>query len=184
MLFNDHSSLKNQHAFLSPSSSHWLNYDLAKLDTVYLRMQTVKRGTELHELAAQCIRLGVKLPRSNKSLNHYVNDAIGFRMTPEQVLYFSPNAFGTADTISFRDNLLRIHDLKTGTTVTSMRQLHVYAALFCLEYRLSPNDIGIELRKYQLNDVEIDIPLADDIRFVMDKIILFDKRINTLNLEE
>jgi hypothetical protein len=75
-----------------------------------------RRGTELHDLAHQLIRLGVKLPKTPTTLNLYVNDALGYRMTPEQVLYFSENCFGTADAISFRRNKLRIHDLKTGIT--------------------------------------------------------------------
>lgn len=104
-------------------------------------------------------------------------------MRSEQVLYYSENAFGTADTISFRRNLLRIHDLKTGVTPASMKQLEVYASLFCLEYGYKPADIDIELRIYQNDEVLIHNPELDSIVHIMDKIITFDKRIDMLKME-
>jgi hypothetical protein len=113
-----------------------------------------------------------------------VNDAIGYRMTPEQVLYYSENCFGTADAISFREDLLRIHDLKTGTTPAKMTQLLIYAALFCLEYHIKPNDIAMELRIYQNDDVIIHSPEVNEIVPLMDKIQSFDKLITNLKLEE
>jgi hypothetical protein len=54
------------------------------------------KGTQLHNLAAMLITMGQKLPRNTKTLNRYVNDCIGFRMKPEQVLFYSIHAFGTA----------------------------------------------------------------------------------------
>jgi hypothetical protein len=114
----------------------------------------------------------------------YVNDAIGYRMKPEQVLYYSDNCFGTADAISFRNNFLRIHDLKTGVTPAKMEQLLIYAALFCLEYRIKPSDIEIELRIYQNDDYIFANPTAEDIVPIMDKIITFDKLIDKLKYEE
>jgi hypothetical protein len=114
----------------------------------------------------------------------YVNDAIGFRMTPEQPLFYSKNCFGTADAISFRKNLLRIHDLKTGVTPASMHQLEIYAALFCLEYSVNPKDISIELRIYQSNEIYIHNPDAEDILEIMDKIAKFDKAIEDVKAEE
>ena len=93
MTFNDHSRLRGQHAFLSASKYSWINYDPDKLAVVYTNFMATQKGTELHEFAAKCIELGQKLPRSKKTLNNYVNDAIGFRMTPEQVLYYSDNCF-------------------------------------------------------------------------------------------
>ena len=89
MLFNAHSKLVGMHAFLSPSNHHWLHYDEDKLDRMFTAAQAAKRGTELHALAQDLIRLGVKLPQSPKTLNAYVNDGIGYRMTPEQPLFFS-----------------------------------------------------------------------------------------------
>lgn len=90
-----------KHAFLGASKYHWVNYDESKVAEAYAKFKAVQRGTELHEFAAQCIRLGIKLPKSQKTLNMYVNDAIGFKMTPEQVLYYSDNCFGTADATAF-----------------------------------------------------------------------------------
>lgn len=180
MIFNTHSHLAGQHAFLGPSRYHWINYDPEKLDEVFLNSQAAARGVELHAFAHHAIRLGIKLPRSDKTLNNYVNDAIGFRMTPEQILYYSDNCFGTADTIMFRRNLLRIHDLKTGVVSGSMHQVDIYAALFCLEYGYKPGEIDIELRIYQDDEIEISNPDVDVIAHIMDRIIVFDRRIEIL----
>ena len=170
MTFNDHSRLRGQHAFLSASKYHWINYDPDKIAAAYTSFIAAQKGTELHEFAAKCIELGQKLPRSKKTLNNYVNDAIGFRMTPEQVLYYSDNCFGTADTICFHDNFLRIHDLKTGVIPAHMEQLLIYDALFCLEYRINPEKIQIENRIYQFDDILIANPGPDDVNPIMDKI--------------
>lgn len=142
MTFNKHSNLEGQHAFLGASKYHWINYSDEKVANAYAKFLATVRGTELHEFAAQCIRLGQKLPRSNKTLNMYVNDAIGYKMTPEQVLYYSDNCFGTADAIAFRNGILRIHDLKTGSVPAHLEQLEIYAALFCLEYNKKPSEIS------------------------------------------
>ena len=184
MNFNKHSLFEGQHAFLGASKYHWINYDESKLVESYSNYMAAQRGTELHEFAAQCIRLGQKLPKSQKTLNMYVNDAIGFRMTPEQVLFYSENCFGTADAISFRNGLLRIHDLKTGIIPAHIEQLEIYAALFCLEYKIKPTQIDIELRLYQNDEVYIHQPVPDDICHIMDKIKQFDKIINKLKEEE
>lgn len=184
MNFNDHFKLKGLHAFLGASTYSWLNYDEEKVAASYLNYQARQRGTVLHDFAAQCISLGQKLPASKKTLNMYVNDAIGYKMTPEQILYFSDNCFGTADSISFRKNLLRVHDYKSGTTPAHMEQLYIYTALFCLEYRINPAKIDIENRLYQSDNVTIENPTADDICPIMDKIIQFDKIITKLKSEE
>ena len=183
MNFKKHSDLEGKHAFLSASKYHWINYDEEKLSNTYLKYLATQRGTELHAFACQCIRLGVKLPRTRKTLNMYVNDAIGYKMTPEQPLYYSENCFGTADAISFNKNFLRIHDLKTGVSPTSMHQLEIYAALFCLEYRKQPQDVDMELRIYQSGEVYVHEPPSDDILEIMNKIILFDKRIDEIEME-
>lgn len=183
MNFNKYSHLAGRHAFLSASNYHWVNYDEEKLDRVFFKQMAAIRGTELHALAHQLIRLSVKLPGNQKTLNRYVNDAIGFRMTPEQILYYSDNAFGTADCICFRNNTLRIHDLKTGSNEASMTQLKVYAAFFCLEYRFTPLEIAIELRIYQNDDVKVEQPDPDEIFHIMDRIKTFDKRIEELKQE-
>ena len=175
--------LEGKHAFLGASKYHWINYDADKVADSYSRFLAVQKGTELHDFAAQCIKLGQKLPRSKKTLNMYVNDAIGFKMTPEQVLYYSENCFGTADSISFRNGLLRIHDLKTGVIPAHMEQLMIYAALFCLEYKVKPSEIDMELRLYQSDNVLYHNPTAEDIVPIIDKIISFDKIIANIKLE-
>lgn len=181
MIFNSHLNLKGQHAFLGASKHSWINYDKNKLIASYTNFLATAKGTELHDFACRCINLGIKLPKSKKTLNSYVNDAIGFKMTPEQPLYYSPNCFGTADAISFRDNFLRIHDLKTGSTPASIAQLYIYAALFCLEYDYKPEDLeGIELRIYQNDEIVIEDPDRNKISEIMKKIIIFDREIEKL----
>jgi hypothetical protein len=138
----------------------------------------------LHDFAAQCITLGQKLPKVQKTLNMYVNDAIGFKMTPEQVLYYSDNCFGTADTICFRGNTLRIHDLKTGTIPGHIEQLMVYAALFCLEYKMRPSEMQTELRIYQADEILYHNPTVDELVPIIDKIITFDKILNRIKERE
>ena len=184
MNFNKHSNLEGQHAFLGASKYHWINYSEDKVAESYSRFLATQKGTQLHEFAAQCIRLGQKLPKSKKTLNAYVNDAIGFKMTPEQILFYSDNCFGTADAIAFRGDLLRIHDLKTGAIPAHMEQLEVYAALFCLEYNVKPADIRMELRLYQSDDILVAHPTVEDIAPIMDKIITFDKIINKIKEQE
>lgn len=184
MDWNKHSNLEGLHAFLGASNYHWINYNEEKVIDIYTKWKASQRGTILHSFAAQCIKLGQKLPRSDKTLNMYVNDAIGYRMTPEQILYFSPNCFGTADAISFRNNLLRIHDLKTGETPAHMEQLMIYAALFCLEYDMKPSDIDMELRIYQNDEVVCHNATVEDILPIIDRIVTFDKIINEIKERE
>lgn len=185
MRFKEHYNLRdtNSHAFLGASKYHWTNYDVDKLVNTYKRYQAAQRGTELHNLAEQLIRFRIKVQDINLAFNMFVNDAIGYRMQPEQPLFYSENSFGTADAISFRDNHLRIHDLKTGTTRVSMRQLEVYAALFCLEYSIEPNTITMELRVYQGDAIHIHEPEPSDIFKIMDTIIEFDEVIQQLKNE-
>lgn len=180
MIFNTHSGLDGKHAFLSPSSYHWINYDDQKLQARFWSYRSAQRGSDLHKLAHEAIRLGVKLSRANQSLSTYVNDAINYKMSCEQLLYYSENCFGTADTISFNRNKLRIHDLKTGITTTSMKQLEIYAALFCLEYGVDPFTIEIELRIYQRDEIKIFVPDPDLILRIMDKIIYADRQLEEL----
>lgn len=185
MIFNKHSNLAGSHAFLGASKYHWINYDDDKLVNSYSNYQATQRGVVLHDFAAQCISLGQRLPRSDKTLNMYVNDAIGYKMSPEMILFYSENCFGTADTLCFRDNTLRIHDLKTGVTPGHMEQLLVYSALFCLEYRMRPADINIELRIYQSDEIIFHNPEVNEIIQITDKIITFDKILKKIKeLEE
>jgi hypothetical protein len=183
MIFNEHSRLVGQHAFLSASGYHWINYEPEKLAERWLNAQAAQRGTELHAFACQAIRLGIRLPKTNRTLNAYVNDAIGYRMVPEQVLFYSPNCFGTPDTLGFEKNLLRVHDLKTGQIPGSMHQPEIYAAMFCLEYNYKPGEIGIELRIYQNDEVQVSNPDVDVIAHIMSKIIVFDQMIEDFQLK-
>lgn len=180
MNWNRHSELEGSHAFLSASKYHWINYDADKLADSYNSFMATQKGTEFHEFASRCIALGQKLPGQKKTLNMFVNDAIGYKMQSEQILYYSENCYGTADAISFRKNMLRIHDLKTGKVPAHMEQLMVYAALFCLEYRMKPGDIQIELRLYQNDEIIYHQPAGDEIAPIIDKIITFDKIINRM----
>ena len=179
MKFIDHHELAGAHAILGASKHSWLRYTDEKLKLVYSNMQATARGTRLHAFAAEAIELGEKLSKSKRTLPLYVNDAINYKMTPEQVLFYSENCFGTADAISFRNNELRIHDLKTGGNPASMEQLEIYAALFCLEYKQKPDKIFIELRIYQNNEVLIENPEPEVIASIMETIKHFDKLIKS-----
>lgn len=179
MIWNKHDLFEGTHAFLSASQHSWLNYTEEKLIAVYRSLQAKKWGTELHEFAHKCIILNQKLPRQHITLNMFVNDAIGFKMDSEIMLFYSPNCYGTADAIMYdaKKKVLRIHDLKTGTIVPgSMQQLEIYAALFCLEYKVNPNELELmELRIYQNDEVKIENPDPTVILHIMDQIITFDK---------
>lgn len=174
MIFNENSALEGKHSVLSASKPHWVRYDDEKMLRVYKSLQAAKRGTELHEFARRAIELGIKL-RGTNTLAQYVNDCIGWKMTPEQVLFYSEYAFATPDAISFRRNTLRINDLKTGETPAKPEQLEIYAGYFCLEYRYKPHQIKIELRIYQNDDIIEWDPDRDHIVHIMDKIVSFDK---------
>lgn len=174
MNFNQHWDLKSKHAFLSGSNHHWINYDEDRLREVYKNVKAKEEGTQLHAFAAVAIEKRIKLAPLKRALNMFVNDAIGFGMTPEQVLYYSDNCFGTADAILFNNDILRIHDLKTGITRVSFNQLDIYSAMFCLEYGIDPYTIIIQERIYQNNGFEERQPDPEDIKFIMDKIVSFD----------
>lgn len=183
MNFVKHSNLNGLHAPFSPSQSSWLRYDDDKALEVYNNRKAAERGTKLHAWAKDTIDLGIKQPKSKKTIYAYVNDAIGFRMDTEVVLYYSDRFFGTADSISFRDGFLRIHDLKTGKLPVHMEQLEIYAALFCLEYKVKPGDIQIELRIYQNDEIIYHNPTAEDIVPIMDKIVHLNKMLSKLDEE-
>lgn len=209
MLWNDHSKLiKGQHAFLGGSKFSWLNYSEEDLEVAWKRQYAQKIGTVLHELASKLIDNRIKITNKDRNmvllylidneipksvidmidirqimnnLIPYITDGIGFRMKSEQPLVYSENIYGTADAIVFdeRKQILRIHDYKSGTTPAHLEQLEIYAALFCLEYRFKPGDINFELRIYQDGDQLIGNPKASDILPTMDKIVTFDKIIES-----
>ena len=212
MNFINHSDLAGTHAFLSPSQNAWTNYTDEKLIQRYLSAKAVERGTRLHEFAAEAIELNRK-QAGRDTLSLYVNDAIGYKMQPEQTLFYSYNCYGTTDTIAYRRNVLRIHDLKTGEVEAHMKQLYIYAALFCLEYGakvkelrkkgygdndiseilgVRPNELHFEpekmndiiLRIYQFNEFKEEHPDPQEIRGLMDIIVNDDLVLNNLKAEE
>lgn len=183
MNFNEHSNLKGLHAILSPSSYHWIRYkDRAKFENLVRSKEAIKKGTEDHEFACLCIQRRQRLPKSRNTLNMYVNDAIGFRMQPEQPLFYSDICFGTADAIIYDEKRkkLRIHDLKTGTIPGSMDQLLIYAAIFCLEYRIKPSTISVELRIYQNGEIAIYEPTEEELVSAIDQVIFANKTVNEI----
>lgn len=193
MDFIRHYNLEGLHAPFSASQSAWLRYDDEKAKEAYQRQKAKELGTRLHEWAKETIDLGIKQPKSKKTLYEYVNDAIGFKMSTEVVLFYSDRFFGTADAISFRKNpktgryILRIHDLKTGVVGEPdkhFEQLKVYAALFCLEYKQKPNDIDIHLGVYKKDEVAFCEPDPEEIIFIMNKIIHLDKLLAKMDNEE
>ena len=211
--FNNHDKdiPAGAHAILSPSKSSWTNYtDKDKLFDLVCSSYAQEIGTLLHQLASVAIKYQVKIPKiaarpiillyllahniprgiidADKYVPNfcaYVNDAIGFDMTPEQPLKFSNNAFGTADAIRFNEKKmhLRIHDYKSGITKPCLRQLEVYAAYFCLEYHIKPKDLTFELRIYWQNEVIVGNPTAADILPLIDRIQDYDNFIKSLKGE-
>jgi hypothetical protein len=196
MQWNDHHQLEGKHAFLGASNFHWINWNDETFENRYYGQFSTQIGTAIHALAHDCIVSRTKLTKHdthliditlyhayipkdaydpNLILNNlipFVNDALGFHMSSEILLYYNAYCFGTSDAISFdeKNKILRIHDLKTGTTPTHMEQLLIYAALFCLEYHKNPHQFKTELRIYQNFDVLIANPEPDEIEHYMDLI--------------
>jgi hypothetical protein len=185
VIFNERSKFVGTHAILSASKYHWIHDNVDEMRARYRNAQAVQTGIEKHALAHALIKHKQKLPDEKLTLNLYVNDAIDLGMSPEQLVFYSPNAYGTADTISFEEEnaLLRVHDLKTGVTKGSVHQLEVYAAFFCLEYRKKPFDINFELSLYQSNQVFIYEGDPDVITRIMDVTVTFDRYIEEWKLE-
>lgn len=176
MIWNNYSQLKDTHAFLSPSKYHWLRYDDEKLIDKYVNHRAAALGTRIHAYAAESIALGQRLPDIQIALNMFVNDAIGFGMSPEVVLFYSQNCFGTADAISFFDGILRIHDLKTGVSPASMDQLMVYTGIFCLDYELEAKELReVHLRIYQGDQVIIWDPDLREVAKITKRIVEADR---------
>lgn len=182
MFWNDHKNIEGSHAFLGASNYHWINWNEDMIEQRYYTQFSTTIGTAVHELAKDCIMSRTKLNKGDKhlvdislfkvgvpknafdseviltNLIPFVNDAIGYHMDPEVILYYSPSCFGTTDAIYFSDKekALRIHDLKTGSVPAHIEQLFIYSALFCLEYHVNPEILKtIELRIYQNNEVGI-----------------------------
>lgn len=184
MQWNPHYDLEGRHAYLGGSKHHWVNYDLDKLRRHYEKHRKAQEGTELHELAKMLILKRIRQVPNGKTFNSYVNDAIGFRMRPEQPLRFSDNIFCTPDAISFRENILRVHDLKTGEFPGHMNQLRIGAAVFFLEYgklwRVKPHDVDIFLRIYQNDEVIEEHADPAVIAAIVEKAKLFEAEIERM----
>lgn len=176
MSLKRNSKLSGLHATLSPSTYHWLDYDEDKLRRWYFQKQQAARGDKLHAYAQQAIELGLKQADNRTTLNMYINDAIGFRMTPEVTLYYSDVCFGTTDAIGIRDEreglVLRISDLKTGITLAEMKQLLIYAGIFFFEYDelFDPREVIVILRIYQNDEIVEHRPDIPEIMSFMSRI--------------
>lgn len=203
MIWKDYSHLKNTHAFCGASKYAWRNYTIEKLIQAKESSYAAAIGTKLHEYAADNITEHFKIQKNDKrgvyryltvqnkfpanavdidrlfpNLMNYVNDTIGFRLDPEVLLYYSPDFYGTADAISWSDKegILRISDLKTGTTPASFVQLENYAAFFCLDYKVKPSQIKkIEFRIYQNEDILYAEPSSEILFPIIDQIVEFNK---------
>ena len=203
MNFRRHSELEGKHAILSASTWRWVNDDIESLTKRICSQYLSTIGTILHDIARKHIKHRIKLNKYDKknvmlelvdqgippmvidAINFdsvyenfmlYVNDCVAFKMTPEVVLRYSNNFFGTADAIKYDEetHFLRIHDYKSGTTPAHIEQLMIYVALFCLEYAIKPTSIQCELRIYQLPEPIIYEPTPEEITQIIERIITFD----------
>lgn len=202
--WNDHHLLEGKHAFLGGSKHQWLNWSDDMLEERFYSQYAVEMGTVLHQLASDCIKSKTRLTKDDKHLIDitlykagipssaydsnlildnmipFVNDAIGYRMSSEILLYYSPFCFGTTDAIkppSNRDKVLRISDYKSGSIPAKIEQLLIYDALFCLEYKQNPNTIEHILRIYQNCQIIEHHPTGGDIDKIMGIIVNRNKLI-------
>lgn len=205
MIWHDHSRLVGTHAFLSASQPSWRNKNADELIEAKKNSYSQQIGTLLHVYAADCIKYGEKLRKTDQrgikfdlirkgipeyaidmnriypTFMSYVNDAVGYGLKPEMILYYSNECYGTADAIDMDGKLLRIHDLKTGVKSAKMEQLMIYAGLFYLEYGVNPGSVPAELRIYQMDEVLVYEPEIDEIREVMDDIEEKDRVLKAMN---
>lgn len=188
MDFYRHSDLEGKHSFLSPSNYAWIRYSEEQLEEKFFKSRAAQRGTELHAFAHAAIKLGIKQVDTRQTLNAYINDVLGFHMTPEQKLFYSMNCYGTADALGFgrsqtSQGILRIFDLKTGEIPASGDQLLIYGALFCLEYKFPPFEIEYDFRLYQSDDIAVVEVHPGDIAHIMSQIKTFDALLTQLQTE-
>ena len=197
---NTHPELVGKHALFSASKYAWLNYDDKDIASAYINSFAAPIGTATHEFAKKYISRRIPLTDDQGSKNAlfmhlieennipanvisldtlfynlmpYVNDSIGYKMTPEALVYYSDISYGWADAIGYSRNILRIHDLKTGIGKVSMDQLMIYAAIFYLEHKKEANlnKSRTELRIYKNQEVVVHTPSNHEIAAVMDKVI-------------
>lgn len=204
MNWNQHKNFEGSHAFLSASKYTWLSKTNEELVMSYTNSWSQSIGTMMHAYAADAIRFREKLRKTDAkgakfdlmrkgipeyaidirsffpTVMQYVNDAIDYMMDPEILLYYSDLCFGTADSIQVSNGVLRIHDLKTGSTIAKIDQLKIYAALFYLEYGYKPERLRTELRIYQSGDILVHEPEVEEIREVMNGIVEKDRVLQKL----
>lgn len=185
MRFKRHNAIADMHAKLSPSKYHWVRYDDDKFDRWYMSQLASQRGVEEHEYAQRAIALGIRQAESTAALNRYINDSIRWKLTPEQIFFYSVHCFGTADAAGFNEarRIFRVSDYKSGRTATSMDQLKLYSGLFCLEYDWSPLEISIEMRIYQGKTPREELADPHEIMVLMDRIKTRSARIDEIREE-
>lgn len=195
--WNNHKEYEGKHAFLGASNYHWLNWDDTSFENRYYSQFSTIIGTTMHQLAHDCILSRTKLNKHDvhlvemylykafvprdaydpevllETLIPFVNDAIGFRMSSEIILFYNMYAFGTTDAIKYdeKEGLLMIHDLKMGITPAKMEQLYLYCAFFCLEYKVSPYKLHFKTRIYQMGQIIEDDPESELIESIMNNIL-------------
>jgi hypothetical protein len=210
MIWNDHHELEGKHAFLGASNFHWINWTDEEFENHYYNQYSTVIGTAIHELAHDCIMSRTHLTKHDKNtinitlyhayvpldsfdpyiiLNNlipFIDDAIGYHMSSEILLYYNEFCFGTTDAICFNESekKLRIHDLKTGEGIAHIEQLLLYSALFCLEYSKDPSKISTELRIYQNSQVSVFVPTSEQITRLMDLIRLRTSNIVSIHERE
>lgn len=209
MIWNRHYKLEGQHAgILGASRPTWALEEDEQFRQRVLSYYASTIGTLMHGIAKKYISHKFKMHKYDKSsvvldlldsgipdciidildfdsmfinLMTYINDCVSYGMDAEILLYYSDNCFGTTDAIGYfdRSKCLRVHDLKTGKTQAKIEQLLVYAALFCLEYKVKPEELNeIELRIYQLCEVLVHKPSSDEVRYFMNRIQQRDQDLN------
>ena len=200
MIFNRHLELEGRYALMSPSKPFWIGESddafLKRLVSGYAS----QIGNILHEEARKYITHRFKARKSDKqnlimalleggipravintldmdrqtaNFMNYVNDSVSFMMEPEVTLKYSDYCFGHTDAIFYSDTdrVLRINDMKTGTSPVHMEQLLGYAGQFCLEYAVNPKSLKLcELRIYQNGDIIFDNPTSDMLMTLINEI--------------
>src|SRR3954471_9682483 len=78
--WNKHSHLEGQHAFLSPSSYHWINYDEEKLRGRYKQLRAALERVEQHRYAAICIDEKIVQDDERTTVGLYINQCIQYKM--------------------------------------------------------------------------------------------------------
>lgn len=181
---NSNKKEKLNHAIMSPSQNAWLNYDEAKLYKLFHQKNIKALGSRLHEFVKEAISLKRRLA-GNDSISCFTNDCIKHNMVPEYFIFYSENAFGTADAIYYSktEGVLKIFDLKTGMNKASFKQLELYACYFLLSMDIKPI-IKIILRIYQFNEIFEFQPKQKDLEDLMNRIVWIDNLLNSFKLEE